>query len=209
MSARTRCGASVWLIGFALCTCAKAHDVDALNGAVRDGGQAAFAGASGSSAGDGGAGGSGTSGSGAGAGGGAGSGQPIFNDVSSCAPCLDSMGTGGTLRACCTAEGRCGLDVGPLSGRAPTCVQQNAPGGNAPNCPAFTFSGIFPLTSCCDQDGLCGVQVMQTAPLGCVDPMLLGDLVAPASSGGFPGGGFPGGGANRGGERQRCNVPVL
>lgn len=201
----------------ALASCTEAHDVDALAlglgdaGADEADGDAGSAGSAGSSGGSAGAGnaGSGTGGSAgtAGSGGRAPAGQPVFDDVSSCAPCMGSDGMSGALEACCTADGACGLDISPFSGGAPQCVPQNAPGVESSACPAYTFGGTFALTSCCSEDGLCGVFIMQTAPLGCVDPALLGDLVSPAGMMG--GGSMFGGGGNRGsGERARCNAPV-
>jgi hypothetical protein len=178
--------------------CAEAHDVDAVSpnlrdddGGVDEGGGSAGndgagrGGASGSRAGSGGTGsgasGSGAAGSGAGgAGNGGGTGQPIFGNVSSCAPCAGAEGSMGALQPCCTADGECGVDIGGLNGQGRTCARQNAPGMESMSCPEYVFQGNFMLTSCCGADGFCGVMIMQTAPLGCVDPELLGDLVEPA-----------------------------
>jgi len=216
-------------------SCAQAHDVDAVSPNLRDddggvdesGGSAGNdgagrGGASGSRAGAGGTGsgasGAGSAGSGAGsgagrAGNGGGTGQPIFGNVSSCAPCSGAEGSMGALQPCCTADGACGLDIGELTGQGRTCARQNAPGMESMSCPEYVFQGNFMLTSCCGANGFCGVMIMQTAPLGCVDPELLGDLVEPAEEMG--GGMMFGGGmfGNQGGQDPddgpvRCGANV-
>ena len=207
----------VVLCSAALLSCTDAHDVDAVSPNLRDRDAASDEGGSGgdsddddedregSSAGRGGTG-SGASGSTGGAGSagrggaggagtaGGGSGQPIFGDVSSCMPCRGAEGSMGALEPCCTADGECGVDIGELNGLGPTCVQQNAPGTESTTCPGYNFGGNFELTTCCGADGFCGVMIMQTAPLGCVDPRLLGDLVTPAEEPDQGGSGFFGGG---------------
>ncbi len=198
MSERVSVGRGCSLVALACSSllalgCAEAHDVDAVSPNLRDddggvdesGGSAGDdgagrGGASGSRAGAGGSGASGSGGAGSGAGGagdGGGTGQPIFGNVSSCAPCAGAEGSMGALQPCCTADGECGLDIGALNGQGPTCARQNAPGMESMSCPEYVFQGNFMLTSCCGADGFCGVLIMQTAPLGCVDPELLGELV--------------------------------
>lgn len=153
--------------------------------------------------------GTGTSGTGSGSAGtpGGGTGQPVFGNVSSCAPCSGAMGSMGELEPCCTADGECGLDIGAINGLGRTCAQQNAPGTESMSCPAYVFNGNFDLTSCCGADGFCGVMIMQTAPLGCVDPALLGDLVEPAEGMMSGGGSMFGGGMRNQGDDEgpvRC-----
>jgi hypothetical protein len=200
--------------------CATAHDVDAVSpglgdedasigeGSAGSSGRASggTSGQSGSSAGGRG----GTAGSSAATGGRGGSG--LFGGRSGgagsgggnlpCSPCSNAMGSMGMLTACCTQDNECGVDIGPLVGGGSNCVRQNMPGTESMDCPSYTFQGNFQLTSCCDGDGLCGVFIRMTAPLGCVDPELLGDLVSADSGGG--GGMFFGGGQNQG-QRERCN----
>jgi hypothetical protein len=125
---------------------------------------------------------------------GGGTGEPVFDDVSSCQPCEGAEGSMGPLEPCCTADGECGLDIGAINGLGPTCAQQNAPGTQSMSCPAYMFGQNFDLTSCCGAGGVCGVMIVMTAPLGCVDPRLLGDLVSPADAAG--GGEPPGCGGN-------------
>jgi hypothetical protein len=206
--------------------CATAHDVDALSPELRGEdasvgmgtaggsgrGTAGSSGQGGSSAGGrGGNGGSsmasgGSGGSSGGRGGGT-SGRGGGGNLP-CSPCSGAMGSmGGMLSACCTQDNQCGVDIGSIVGQDSLCARQNAPGTESMDCPSYTFQGNFQLTSCCGADGLCGVFIRQTAPLGCVDPALLGDLVT-RDSGGNMGGGFFGGqnmGGNQGG-RQRCNM---
>jgi hypothetical protein len=230
-----RAGASrrcfiVALSCWSLFACAQAHDLDAVSANVRDGGaidegggfggdDGAGSGASGSGSSTSGRGGSGASDSGSGgtgsgsAGSSGGTGQPVFGNVSSCAPCMGAEGSMGPLEPCCTADGACGLDLGDLNGLGPTCAQQNAPGMESMSCPEYVFEGNFMLTSCCGADGFCGVMIMQTAPLGCVDPALLGDLVMPAEDmgGGMMfGGGMFGmrGGQDRDDGPPRCGAAV-
>lgn len=208
VSMGSRCSFIFALSCCSLFACAQAHDLDAINSNVRDGGaidegggfggdDGAGSGASGSGSGTSGSGASGTGGAGTGsgsagtgsgsagtgsgsAGSSGGTGQPVFGNVSSCAPCMGAEGSMGALDPCCTADGACGLDIGDLNGLGPTCAQRNAPGMESMSCPQYVFEGNFMLTSCCGADGFCGVMIMQTAPLGCVDPALLGDLVMPA-----------------------------
>jgi hypothetical protein len=176
------------LFSFAvLGACTDAHDAGARSADERDEDEGSDEGA-GSEDRDGGRGnpgagadGGGTPGGGGEAGSsGGGTGQPVFGDVSACQPCEGAEGSMGALEPCCTADGECGLDIGDINGLGPTCAQQNAPGEESMSCPAYIFGGNFDLTSCCGADGACGVMIMQTAPLGCVDPRLLGDLVSPA-----------------------------
>lgn len=110
---------------------------------------------------------------------GGGTGQPVFGNVSSCQPCEGAMGSMDAFEPCCTADGECGLDIGVINGLGPTCAQQSAPGTGSTSCPIYNFGQNFELTSCCGGDGMCGVMIVMTAPLGCVDPRLLGDLVSP------------------------------
>ncbi len=93
---------------------------------------------------------------------------PVSHDVSACMPCQSSMGFTGTLEACCTAAGRCGLDVSSLTGES-MCAEQNAPGTQTMACPSTSVMGFLSLPGCCRPDGTCGFVIDQIAPLGCVD----------------------------------------
>jgi hypothetical protein len=234
-----RFGLVIALVASGVFACADAHDVDAVGSSLRrDGGDegsgsaddeddegdpgdeggeddgagrgSSGSGAAGGDSGNAGRAGSGGSGQGN-AGNGGGTGEPEFDDVSSCAPCMGAEGTMGALEPCCTADGECGLDIGALNGLGPTCARQNAPGTESTSCPDYVFQGNYMLTSCCGADGVCGVMIVQTAPLGCVDPALLGDLVMPAGTAMTSGGGMFGGGMRRGGqdddEPARCSGP--
>jgi hypothetical protein len=181
----------VLLSCLALGACSDGHDVDESDSNSRDDDQSSEEGA-GSSDRDGGSGrgNAGEDGSGTGRDGGGnpdttgGTGEPVFGDVSSCQPCAGAEGSMGALEPCCTADGECGLDIGAINGLGPTCAQQNAPGAESMSCPAYIFGENFDLTSCCGADGFCGVMIVMTAPLGCVDPRLLGDLVSAADGSG-------------------------
>jgi hypothetical protein len=142
---------------------------------------AAGLGAGGGTAGRGGAAGrGGTTGRGgmAGRGGGtAGASSAVSHDVSACMPCQAAMGLVGTLEACCTTAGKCGVDISSFSGQA-SCAQQNAPGNQTMACPSTSLMGIATIPGCCGADGVCGLVIMQLAPLGCVHASDLGSLVS-------------------------------
>jgi hypothetical protein len=106
-------------------------------------------------------------------------GQPAggaSQNVSACMPCQDAMGLTGTLAACCTTTGTCGVDFSAFSGQA-GCVQQNAPGGQTMACPSTSLMGFVTIPGCCGADGVCGLVIQQLAPLGCAHASDLGSLV--------------------------------
>lgn len=94
-------------------------------------------------------------------------GGAVSHDVSGCMPCQSAMGFNGTLEACCSAPGVCGVDVSSITGQA-SCMRQNAPGTQTMNCPSGDLMGLFTIPGCCGADGICGLVIMQIAPLGCV-----------------------------------------
>jgi hypothetical protein len=102
----------------------------------------------------------------------------------------------GALAACCSSNGKCGNDVGPL---APStrqtpppsiCVEQHQPGVRDDTCPSTTITiGQRTLAGCCRPDGHCGFLADEVpAPdggiemqnLGCLDANLLGVEAPPA-----------------------------
>jgi hypothetical protein len=80
----------------------------------------------------------------------------------------------GDLPACCTTDGKCGLDLGALGGGmgggAGICLEQHSPGTLNPSCPDFNYMGFVTVPGCCKEDHTCGVMVVEAfAPLGCTD----------------------------------------
>jgi hypothetical protein len=142
---------AVWAAA-GLCACTASHDVGSS-------GQSLLAG-SGSSGKDGGAGSGATGRAGS-------SGTVVAGSAARGAACGAScMGSNVLgifdLPACCTPDGKCGLDTTSIMG--PGCLEQNAPGTPDPSCPA----GVLMSQGCCRPDGTCGA-IDTLSNLGCTD----------------------------------------
>jgi hypothetical protein len=80
--------------------------------------------------------------------------------------------------ACCTDDDQCGADLSALGGSA-GCVARQQPGAQSNQCPQVPImSGGFQIPGCCLPSGRCGIVIMLLAPLGCVEPEVVEDLVS-------------------------------
>ena len=116
-------------------------------------------------------------------GGGGNQNTPPTEDVSACSPCDSAMGAAGTVPACCTDGGACGVDLGALTGNGSDCVMQNAPGAESAECPAVDYNGTA-VPGCCMPSGQCGILIRRIAPLGCVEPDVVADVLPGLTGGG-------------------------
>ena len=112
---------------------------------------------------------------------------PPSEDVSSCSPCESISGSLGGVPACCTDDNQCGADLSALGGSA-GCVAREQPGSMSNECPSISImNGGFDIPGCCRATGRCGITIMRLAPLGCVDPSVVEDLLMFDSPAGRPG----------------------
>jgi len=79
--------------------------------------------------------------------------------------CMGSNVFGVALPGCCTADGKCGLDLGSVGFGG--CEEANAPGAANAACPSQTIAGILPLSGCCKPNGTCGA-LDTFLGLGCI-----------------------------------------
>jgi hypothetical protein len=112
---------------------------------------------------------------------------PPSEDVSSCSPCESISGSLGGVPACCTDDNQCGADLSALGGSA-GCVDREQPGSMSNECPSISImQGGFDIPGCCRANGRCGITIMRLAPLGCVEPGVVEDLLMFDSPAGRPG----------------------
>ena len=72
----------------------------------------------------------------------------------------------GLAAPCCVdeASGTCGM-----SAMGSPCMEPTPPPNSDPRCPSIDVGGFIQLTSCCTEDGLCGINAAQFGAGGCVD----------------------------------------
>jgi hypothetical protein len=96
-------------------------------------------------------------------------------NVSACAPCEGVMGVLGDVPACCTSADECGVDLSGLGGPA-ECQPRDQPGRQTGQCPSIDSQGTM-IPGCCRPNGECGIIIMRTAPLGCIDPDVIANVI--------------------------------
>ena len=102
---------------------------------------------------------------------------PPSEDVSGCSPCESLNGSLGGVPACCTDDNQCGADLSALGGSA-GCVERDQPGSQDMQCPEVSIMmGGFQIPGCCLPSGECGIVIMRLAPLGCIEPSVVEDLL--------------------------------
>jgi hypothetical protein len=102
---------------------------------------------------------------------------PPSEDVSSCSPCESLNRSLGGVPACCTDDNQCGADLSALGSRS-GCVARDQPGTMTSQCPEVSImQGGFQIPGCCLPSGRCGIIIMRLAPLGCIEPSVVEDLL--------------------------------